>query len=512
MVWLQGVIPFIASQQYHLINGSLTWYEAQSFCRLKYTDLATVNNMSDKKDLVNTLGSHVTYIWIGLRRGNTHRWMWSDGRGPAHYTRWNVGEPNTNKGSEPCGEMTVGGRWNDIPCGYERDFACYETRADGTERFVIYTGRTWVESQEQCRTKHTDLAYISSASNNTAVANQANSWNNKMWIGLFNDAWMWSDGGETSFRNWLSGSDSGGDCASVAEQGRWVGADCNMKSTFVCHGDLKVKKTVLRMTVRSDVDVTDSTISDALLEKDLVRHTTAGTRTGICKQPKTLDQKSENIIIAGAERPQPVLTVSPSWPSPGASVTLNCRVDHPSAGWSFYWYKAVPQKSDYSYSFELLPGSENGTEQDLFIIDGQTHTAGYVCRAARGDPVFYSWHSKPKFVWSGDMNSAASLTVSPDSVQHFTKTPVSLSCEGNSTEWRVRMFSKPDYLYHCSILGTMIGSTCTITSYRFSGVFWCESETGQFSNAVNITMECICKHPKTLDRKSENIIIAGAGQ
>ncbi|KAK1890428.1 Sialoadhesin [Dissostichus eleginoides] len=136
-----------------------------------------------------------------------------------------------------------------------------------------------------------------------------------------------------------------------------------------------------------------------------------------------------NLLYRGQaqERPQPVLTVSPSWPSPGASVTLNCRVDHPSAGWSFYWYKAVPQKSDYSYSYELLPGSENGTEQDLFIIDGQTHTAGYVCRAGREDRVFYSSYSKPKFVWSGDLNSAASLTVSPDSVQHFTKTSVSLS-------------------------------------------------------------------------------------
>ncbi|KAI9522170.1 hypothetical protein NQZ68_038806 [Dissostichus eleginoides] len=86
-----------------------------------------------------------------------------------------------------------------------------------------------------------------------------------------------------------------------------------------------------------------------------------------------------------------------------------------------------------------------------------------------------------------NMNSAASLTVSPDSVQHFTKTSVSLSCEGNSTEWRVRMFSKSDNLYPCSFWGTMTGSTCTITSSWFSGVFWCESETGQFSNAVNIT-------------------------
>ncbi|KAL3046156.1 hypothetical protein OYC64_004213 [Pagothenia borchgrevinki] len=255
MVWLQSVIPFIGifflsqrmsaltSLQYHLINGSLTWYEAQSFCRLKYTDLATVNNMSDKNDLVNTLGSHVTYSWIGLRRGNTRRWMWSDGRGPAHFTRWCPSQPSSGGVSEPCGEMLVGGRWNDVPCGYGRDFACYETQPNGTERFVFYQGgTTWVESQEQCRTKHTDLAYISSDLNNTAVANQAKTWNNGMWIGLFDDAWMWSDGGETSFRNWLSGSDSGGDCASVAEQGRWVGADCNKKSAFVCQGGELLKR------------------------------------------------------------------------------------------------------------------------------------------------------------------------------------------------------------------------------------------------------------------------------
>ncbi|XP_034006016.1 uncharacterized protein LOC117498064 [Trematomus bernacchii] len=112
-------------------------------------------------------------------------------------------------------------------------------------------------------------------------------------------------------------------------------------------------------------------------------------------------KRSNKIYLTVSDRPKPVLTVSPSWPSPGASVTLNCRVDHPSAGWSFYWYKAVPKLSDNSYSYELLPGSNNGTEQDLFIIDGQTHTAGYVCRAGRGDPVYYSWYSEHKFVWSG---------------------------------------------------------------------------------------------------------------
>ncbi|XP_047425102.1 killer cell immunoglobulin-like receptor 3DL1, partial [Mugil cephalus] len=100
---------------------------------------------------------------------------------------------------------------------------------------------------------------------------------------------------------------------------------------------------------------------------------------------------SEAITLSVSGK-QPVLSVSPSWLSPGASVTLSCEVEHPSAGWRFYWYKAVPDLSHkYQYSNdELLPGSINGTEQDSYIIDGQTHTAGYVCRAGRGEPVFYT--------------------------------------------------------------------------------------------------------------------------
>ncbi|XP_067436308.1 uncharacterized protein [Thunnus thynnus] len=80
---------------------------------------------------------------------------------------------------------------------------------------------------------------------------------------------MWSDGRETSFRYWLRDSHSWGDCASVAvsQQGRWVETQCNQKATFVCQGGLKVKKMVIRIKVRSGVDLTDSTVSSALLKK-----------------------------------------------------------------------------------------------------------------------------------------------------------------------------------------------------------------------------------------------------
>uniref|UniRef100_A0A3B4VQB8 Ig-like domain-containing protein n=1 Tax=Seriola dumerili TaxID=41447 RepID=A0A3B4VQB8_SERDU len=194
-------------------------------------------------------------------------------------------------------------------------------------------------------------------------------------------------------------------------------------------------------------------------------------------------------------KPRPVLTGSPSWLSPGASVTLKCEVEHPSAGWRFYWYKAVPDGSQRSYSYELLPGSSIGTEQDSYIVHGQTHTAGYVCKAGRGDPVIYTETSRTKFVWSGDVRPSASLTVSPDRAQHFNSDSVSLSCEGNSTEWRVRRFDESNYLSHCSDWGRMTGSTCNIYSYGPSNaVYWCESGSGEFSNTVNITVQNYYTH------------------
>ncbi|XP_027893504.1 basement membrane-specific heparan sulfate proteoglycan core protein-like isoform X1 [Xiphophorus couchianus] len=192
-------------------------------------------------------------------------------------------------------------------------------------------------------------------------------------------------------------------------------------------------------------------------------------------------------------KPQPVLSVSPSWPNPGASVTLSCEcLELQSAGWRFFWYKAVPDPSSSTYRFELHPGSTNGTEQNSFIISGPTHTAGFVCRAGRGEPKFYSNYSELKFVCSADSHPAASLSVSPDRVQHLLNQSVTMKCGGNDTKWRMRRFTEstsPSYV-QCSNWGRMNGSSCTINRLEdHSGVYWCESGSGEFSNAVNITVQ-----------------------
>uniref|UniRef100_A0A671TLJ3 Ig-like domain-containing protein n=1 Tax=Sparus aurata TaxID=8175 RepID=A0A671TLJ3_SPAAU len=200
---------------------------------------------------------------------------------------------------------------------------------------------------------------------------------------------------------------------------------------------------------------------------------------------------SDPIKLTVSDKPLPVLTVSPSWLSAGASVTLKCRVKDPSAGWRFYWYTRVPDPSYGSYRDEQLPGSSSGTEQDSYIVHVQTHTAEYWCRSGRGDPEYSTYYSEPKYVWSADIHSSASLTVSPDRAQHFTSDSVSLSCEGNSAEWRVMRFSTGDSdSSTCSTWGTMTGSTCHINTDRTSdAVYWCESGSGEFSNAVNITVQ-----------------------
>ncbi|XP_060945795.1 uncharacterized protein LOC133022907 [Limanda limanda] len=230
--------------------------------------------------------------------------------------------------------------------------------------------------------------------------------------------------------------------------------------------------------------------------------------------PLTLD-------LSNAAAPRPVVTVSPSWLTPGASVTLTCGgVPHPTAGWRFYWYRyradptcsypvcrpqhkfqiqdrpvtidrVYPPRSTIlrdipQYSYELLPGSNGGTEQNYSVIQGLTESAGYACRAGRGDPVFYTEYSDTKWVWHGDSNSSVSLTVRPDTVQHFRHDKIHLTCEGNSDKWILWLFTV-DRLLECKSQDTIPSSTWSLGDLS-SGVVWCGSGS-ELSNAVNITTD-----------------------
>uniref|UniRef100_A0AAV2KK07 Ig-like domain-containing protein n=1 Tax=Knipowitschia caucasica TaxID=637954 RepID=A0AAV2KK07_KNICA len=105
--------------------------------------------------------------------------------------------------------------------------------------------------------------------------------------------------------------------------------------------------------------------------------------------------------------PAAVVSVSESWLRPGASVSLNCTVTAPSAGWIFHWYRAVPHSKSFTY--ERLPGASVGPEHNSFSLQGLNHSAAFVCRATRGSPAFFSEYSDPSFVWSEATASCLSL-------------------------------------------------------------------------------------------------------
>eukprot|EP00063_Salmo_salar_P026254 XP_014001089.1 PREDICTED: low affinity immunoglobulin gamma Fc region receptor II-like [Salmo salar] len=83
--------------------------------------------------------------------------------------------------------------------------------------------------------------------------------------------------------------------------------------------------------------------------------------------------------------------------------------------------------------------------------------------------------------------SSASLSISPDRSQFLEYKSVSLSCEVqvSSARWRLKRYTVTGVDW-----GFNHGSKYVIKTAKTSdsGVYWCESRSGQCSNAVNITV------------------------
>uniref|UniRef100_A0A8C6UIQ0 C-type lectin domain-containing protein n=1 Tax=Neogobius melanostomus TaxID=47308 RepID=A0A8C6UIQ0_9GOBI len=98
----------------------------------------------------------------------------------------------------------------------------------------ISTSKSWEDARYHCRQHHTDLAMIEDESENNAVASVVvpNQW---MWIGLYRQAWRWSDGSDSQFKNWGSGQPdnyAGDQHCAVEHYHKWDDASCSSKLKF----------------------------------------------------------------------------------------------------------------------------------------------------------------------------------------------------------------------------------------------------------------------------------------
>uniref|UniRef100_A0A8C4RTI9 C-type lectin domain-containing protein n=1 Tax=Erpetoichthys calabaricus TaxID=27687 RepID=A0A8C4RTI9_ERPCA len=89
---------------------------------------------------------------------------------------------------------------------------------------------TWNKAQQYCRVNYTDLVSIRNESENMEIMKKAQS--NPFWIGLFNDPWKWSDGGQSKFKKWSNQEPNNWslneECVEIWPNGTWNDADCSL--------------------------------------------------------------------------------------------------------------------------------------------------------------------------------------------------------------------------------------------------------------------------------------------
>lgn len=117
------------------ISYSMSWKEAQSYCRAKHTDLASVRSKTELQKILSIMqgGSEV---WIGLYRNR----LWSD-QSNSTFTYWRpevqaypVSEPDNGLysygmyGDQHCTAMDFSGKWTDENCLASFPFFCYSRK------------------------------------------------------------------------------------------------------------------------------------------------------------------------------------------------------------------------------------------------------------------------------------------------------------------------------------------------------------------------------------------------
>ncbi|XP_072232317.1 lymphocyte antigen 75-like [Leuresthes tenuis] len=264
--------------QYHFINQNLTWTEAQTYCRQTHTDLATIENSEELKQLINTVSSagHSSDVWLGLY--SEIDWKWSDGSG-AQYRNWKIAiEPNFLSANQFCVRLDHPGTWIDYGCMQSYTFICYKgTQLDPV--FIFVNERmNWTSAQRYCRENHVDLATVRNSTENQRVLSLSPS-AKLSWIGLFRGPnFYWSDRiPRFLFSEWdnvpnqIKSNTVICGVTSVQRSGRWKFLSCESRLPFVCYSLIPVPVTrqvvKLRLELEDSVDLEDTAVKAELLKK-----------------------------------------------------------------------------------------------------------------------------------------------------------------------------------------------------------------------------------------------------
>uniref|UniRef100_A0A3B4U2W9 C-type lectin domain-containing protein n=1 Tax=Seriola dumerili TaxID=41447 RepID=A0A3B4U2W9_SERDU len=121
--------------EFHYVNLSMNWNEAQRYCRENYTDLVTIESADDLTRLNRpSLGTLWSWIgltddpksWKGVMGNDSNSWRWSatGTTSETDYQNWAYNEPNYARAQENC-VFTDNGKWLDVICRAKKQFVCF---------------------------------------------------------------------------------------------------------------------------------------------------------------------------------------------------------------------------------------------------------------------------------------------------------------------------------------------------------------------------------------------------
>ncbi|KAK7910527.1 hypothetical protein WMY93_015211 [Mugilogobius chulae] len=289
------------SIRYYYINTQMSWFNAQSYCKEHYHNLATIDSTEDfnmlsvyPKQAWIGLSDRV-YVWEGVMGGYENSWRWSatGAVNPDGYQNWKTGEPDNNGANQYCVSAQQG-KWADRVCTISLPFICFTGLVEiGLKYTYVSTSMTWSAARSYCKQNYTDLAMILDDSENTAAASVVPSADLAVWIGLYRVPWVWADLKLSSFFNWVPGQpDNLNDehCVVMDTDNRWRDRDCRLNYPFLCHKCkaklfsmlftflqyvhvcfvilvLEIKKRNFGIRLQTDADLSDPVIHNQIIQK-----------------------------------------------------------------------------------------------------------------------------------------------------------------------------------------------------------------------------------------------------
>ncbi|XP_076131574.1 putative C-type lectin domain family 20 member A [Alosa pseudoharengus] len=253
------------SESLVFVNEPRSWEDARSYCRKKYSDLATPESVEEMSRLQQSVEpKYRGDVWIGLKGAAQQPWLWS-GNANLQYTHWRSGQPTDR---DLCVQAWDERGWFVLdPSPWW--FLCYVENSS-PKYVMIRETKTWIAAQSYCREHYVDLASIESQEDEELVWKVSEG--HPVWIGLFKDSWEWVGQRRSSSRYWAAETEMSGtgeDCAAVrtSEGGRWYRHLCSVTNPFVCQYSEKRQFVRLVLEAKDGVDLNDPNVNKALLEQ-----------------------------------------------------------------------------------------------------------------------------------------------------------------------------------------------------------------------------------------------------